>query len=87
MAITRRISEMTENPFGLSAAGQRCFHCGKFLQDPAVMWSGSDGQAVYWHAVCAIDWMPRLMRDALTIKYIGHPGDRSKTERQQRAEG
>lgn len=37
MSLTPHMSEMTENPFGLSVAGHRCFFCGEFLQDPAVM--------------------------------------------------
>jgi hypothetical protein len=73
MSITRHMSEMIENPFGLSAAGQQCFHCGGFLQDPAVMWSGNDGQTIYLHGPCVLDWMPRLLRDALELKYAEHP--------------
>jgi hypothetical protein len=69
MSLTGPMSEMTENPFGLSAAGHRCFHCGKFVQDPAVMWSGNDGQAIYFHGSCVVDWAPRIMRDALELKY------------------
>ena len=71
--ITHAVTEFEPNPFGLSAAGHRCFHCGELLQDPAVMWNGSDGQAIYFHGPCVLDWMPRLMRDALTLKYAGHP--------------
>jgi len=71
MSITRRMSELTENPFGLSAAGHRCFSCGEFLQDPAVMWSGNDGQTIYFHGSCFLDWMPCVMRDALELKYHG----------------
>jgi len=73
MSITHRMSEMTENPFGLSAVGQRCFHCGEFVQDPAVMWSGADGHTIYMHGSCVESWMPRLMRDALELKYQGKP--------------
>ena len=73
MSITRRMTEMTENPFGLSAVGHRCFHCGEFVQDPAVMWSGNDGQVIYFHGPCALDWTPRVLRDALELKYQGKP--------------
>jgi len=73
MSITHRMTEMTENPFGLSAAGHRCFHCGELLQDQAVMWSGNDGQTIYFHAPCFLDWMPRIMRDVLDLKYAAHP--------------
>ena len=73
MSLTHHMSEMTENPFGLSAAEHQCFHCGELLQDPAVMWSGNDGQTIYFHAPCFLDWMPRIMRDALDIKYADHP--------------
>lgn len=73
MSLTHHMSEMTENPFGLSAAGHRCFHCGEFLQDPAMMWDGLDGQTIYFHGPCFLDWMPRIMRDALELKYAGHP--------------
>jgi hypothetical protein len=73
MSLTRHMSEMIEDPFGLSAAGQRCFHCGEFLHDPVVMWSGADGQTIYLHGPCVLDWMPRIMRDALDLKYDGHP--------------
>lgn len=76
MSVTRHMSELTENPFGLSAAGHRCFHCGEFLQDPAVLWNGNDGQAIYFHALCVFDWMPRIMRDALELKYADHPCQR-----------
>ena len=33
MSITHRMTEMTENPFGLSASRHRCFHCGEFLKN------------------------------------------------------
>lgn len=68
MSLTRHMSEMTENPFGLSAAGHRCFHCGEFVQDPAVMWSGNDGQTIYLHGLCALEWMPGLMRDVQELR-------------------
>jgi hypothetical protein len=77
MAITHPMSELTENPFGLSAVGHRCFHCGQFLQDPAVLWSGADGQHIYFHDRCLVDWMPRIMRDALELRYVGHPCQRT----------
>lgn len=73
MSVTHHMSEMSENPFGLSAAGHRCFHCGEFLQDPAVTWSGLDGQQIYLHGPCVLDWMPRVLRDALELKYQGKP--------------
>jgi hypothetical protein len=73
MSVTHRMTEMSENPFGLSAAGHRCFHCGEFLQDPAVMWSGLDGQQIYLHGPCVMDWTPRVLRDALELKYQGKP--------------
>jgi hypothetical protein len=73
MSITRHMSEMTENPFGLSAAGQRCFHCGEFLQDPVVMWSGADGQTIYLHGPCVERLQSGLLRDALELKYAGQP--------------
>lgn len=44
MSITRHMSEMTENPFGLSDIGHRCFHCGEFLQDPAVCGEATTGR-------------------------------------------
>jgi hypothetical protein len=73
MAITHPMSEMIENPFDLSAVGHRCFFCGEYLQDPAVLWSGADGQQVYVLGPCVLDWMPRIMHDALALKYAGHP--------------
>jgi hypothetical protein len=73
MSITRRMTEMDSNPFGLSAAGHRCFHCGEFMQDPAVMWSGLDGQQIYLHGPCVVAWMPRVLRDALEVKYQRKP--------------
>jgi hypothetical protein len=73
MSLTRHMSEMTENPFGLSAAGHRCFYCGEFLQDPAVMWSGNDGQTIYLHGVCVERLQLGLLRDALELKYHGEP--------------
>lgn len=73
MSVTHHMSEMSENPFGLSAAGHRCFLCGEFLQDPAVMWSGLDGQTIYLHSECSLRWLPGLMRDATEIRYAGKP--------------
>ena len=67
------MSEMTEDPFGLSAAGQRCLYCGKFVTDPEVMWSGNDGQTIYLHGPCVLDWTPKIQRDALELKYHGKP--------------
>jgi hypothetical protein len=71
MSITHRMTEMSENPFGLSAAGHRCFFCGEFVQDPAVMWSGNDGQTIYLHGPCIERWHLGLLRDALELKYVG----------------
>ncbi len=71
MSLTHRITEMTEDPFGLSAAGHRCFHCGEFLQDPAVMWNGNDGQRIYLHGPCVETWVLVILRDALELKYSG----------------
>ncbi len=71
MSLTHRMTEMDANPFGLSAAGQRCFHCGEFVTDPAIMWNGADGQTIYLHGLCIEAWTPRIMRDALELKYQG----------------
>ena len=65
MSITHRMSEMMENPFGLSAAGHRCFHCGELLQNPAVMWSGHDGQTIYLHDKCMRTVLPE--REVMTL--------------------
>lgn len=67
------MTEMMEDPFGLSAAGHRCFHCGEFLKDPAVMWSGNDGQTIYLHDECVYCWLPGLLRDAAELRYAGKP--------------
>ena len=69
--ITKRVRETESNPFDLSAAGHRCFFCGEFLVDPAVVWSGNDekGQQISLHGQCVADWLPRLMRDALELRY------------------
>lgn len=71
--LTKRIPETEPNPFGLSAAGHRCFLCGQFLQDQAVMWSENDGEArpIYLHGDCVFELCPRLLRDALELRYIG----------------
>ncbi len=71
--ITKRVDEIEANPFDLSAAGHRCFFCGEFLVDPAVMWSGyHDGSGnIYLHPDCVVEWMPRVMRDALELRYHG----------------
>ncbi len=73
MSVTRYMTEMSENPFGLSATGHRCFHCGEFLQDPAVMWNGNDGQTIYLHSECVYRWLPGLLRDASVLRYADHP--------------
>lgn len=73
MSITHRITEMMDIPFGLSAVGQRCFYCGEFLQDPAVMWHGNNGQTIYLHGLCVEKWNPKLLRDALELKYHSKP--------------
>ena len=71
--LTRRVPEAEPNPFDLSAAGHRCFFCGDFVHDPAVVWNGNDegGQQIFLHGPCVITWMPRLMRDALELGYRG----------------
>ena len=71
--VTRPHSEFEPNPWDLSAVGHRCFFCGKFLQDPAVLCTGANGQQIYLHADCVVDWMPALMRDALALRYADHP--------------
>jgi len=73
MSLTHRMSELEHNPFGLSAAGHRCFHCGEFVQDPGVMWSGNDGQTIYLHGECVYRWLPGLLRDAAELRYAGKP--------------
>ncbi len=73
MSLTHPMSEMIENPFGLSAAGHQCFHCGQLLQGPAVMWSGNDGQTIYLHDKCVYRWLPGLLRDASELLYAGQP--------------
>ena len=73
MSITRRMTEMIEDTFGLSAAGHQCFHGGELLQDPAVMWNENDGQTIYLHGNCIETWLPRLLRDALELRYAGKP--------------
>ena len=69
--ITKRIPETEGNPLDLSAAGHRCFHCGEFVQDPAVVWSGNDekGQQIYLHGECVWKWLPGLTRDAAELRY------------------
>ena len=32
-------------------------------------WNGNDERTIYFHALCFLDWMPRIMRDALGLKY------------------
>ncbi len=71
--ITKRVRETESNPFDLSAAGHRCFYCGQFIQDPAVVWNGNDGQQIYLHGGCVLKWQPGLMRDALELQYCGKP--------------
>jgi hypothetical protein len=71
--ITRSMTKLDPNPFGLSAVGQRCFHCGAFFEDPAVMWSGADGQTIYFHGPCYEAWHTRPLWDALRLKYAKHP--------------
>lgn len=70
MSLTYRMTEMMEDPFGLSAAGHRCFYCGQFLQDPAVMWNGNDGQTIYLHGACVEAWIPGLLIDASELQYV-----------------
>lgn len=82
MSITHRMTEMIGDPFGLSAAGQRCFYCGEFLQDPAVMWNGNDGQTIYLHGDCVYRWLPGLVRDATELRYVGKPCANQLTEHQ-----
>lgn len=83
MSVTRPVSEFDEIgcTFGLSAAGQRCLFCGQLLSNPAVFWAGADGQTIYLHGGCVIEWMPRLMRDALEILYVNHPRPLPPNER------
>ncbi len=73
--ITRPVSESEPNPFDLSAVGHRCFFCGEFLVDPAVVWSGNDGEGrqIYLHGECVFDLCRRIMRDALELHYSGKP--------------
>ncbi len=75
--ITKGMPETEADPFDLSAAGHLCFFCGEFLTDPAVQWHGfHDGSGnVYLHGECVIEWLPRLMRDALELRYRHKPWD------------
>ncbi len=80
--ITKRISETEFDPFDLSAAGHACFFCGALLTDPAVQWHGyHDGSGnIYLHGECVFNWVPRIMRDALELRY----GDRPCWNQQRR---
>jgi hypothetical protein len=63
--------EPAPDPFGLSAVGQRCFCCGSLLRDPAIHWSGFQGEGsgnIYLHHQCALQWMPGLLRDVQEVK-------------------
>ena len=73
--ITKRIPETEGNPLDLSAAGHRCFFCGDFVHDPAVVWNGNDehGQQIFFHGECIFDFLSRLSRDALELRYSGRP--------------
>lgn len=56
----------------------RCFHCGDFMTDPAIVWRGGAiegiGIQIMLHPRCAIDFMIRLMRDVHEIQCV--TGDR-----------
>jgi hypothetical protein len=71
MSVTKFIPEMEPDPFGESARGLTCFHCGKFLTDPAVMWKGDFD--LYLHADCVSDLFLRMFRDVVEIRYAKHP--------------
>ena len=72
--ISRRISEMDGDPFGVSAGGHRCFLCGEFLNDPVIMWAGANGEQIYLHGPCVIDWLPGLLRDVHELKHRSRTG-------------
>jgi hypothetical protein len=71
MAITRYISEMEPDPFGKSASGQLCFFCGDFVHNPGVVWHGSTGQNIYFHAICILQLCDNLIKDAWQIERMG----------------
>lgn len=41
--------------------------------EPAVMWSGNDGQQIYLYGPCVEAWALALRRDALGLRYSGKP--------------
>ena len=73
--LAREIINRMADPADLSAVGHRCFFCWEFLVDPAVMWNGCRGgdQNVYLHGACVMELIPKLMLDALELKYYGKP--------------
>jgi hypothetical protein len=75
--VTIKKTEMDPDgdPFGVSARGQICFYCGKFLSDPAVLWHGQTGN-IYLHAACVDRFATALYSDAGRItasEALGHP--------------
>jgi hypothetical protein len=70
VSITQKVSELDEigTTFGLSAGGQCCFMCGELLVDPAVMWSGSNGQQIYLHVNCVLPLCVGLLRDKVELE-------------------
>lgn len=63
----------TSNLLCQGEARYRCFHCGRFLQDQAVIWSGNDVQTIYFLGPRVEQWHLGLLRDALEMKYAGQP--------------
>jgi len=77
--ITRRRNEFEGDPFGMSAGGQRCFTCGQFVTNPAIMWSGfvegSEGSGnIYFHPRCMLEWIPKMKQEADDLITISQAG-------------
>jgi hypothetical protein len=63
--ITQSLDLLEDEGLLLSAAEQSCFFCGMGLLDPAICWSGKQGEAVYFHHACLAERVPALLDEAL----------------------
>ena len=62
MSVTGPKPEDVEAGLLHTAAGQKCFYCGKLTRDPAIHWMGFDSD-IFLHPGCCVDLAIRLFRD------------------------
>lgn len=51
----------------VNALADDCFHCGEFIHNDEHAWFWVGKHMLTMHTRCLVDWLPRVMQDAMRI--------------------